>query len=248
MTELALYREPTVLEAANHRHLKLLPMADLSVTERMHASYLAAVEFAQAAREFVIVFVRRADAAGKPEVSSVVLLGVTPGENLFVNGSQWDASYIPAYIRRYPFWTILLESSSTSALMFDAWWRGFSQTVGEALFVAEGRPAPMLVETLQFVCNFETGSVRTQAFCARLVELDLLRAMRADLTLPDGSTLTLNDFLTIDEDKLQALSDATVIEAHRNGMLGLIHAHLLSLANIRPLVERKVRRKPAAAA
>ena len=33
-----------------------------------------------------------------------------------------------------------------------------------------------------------------------------------------------------------------VVEMHRNGMLGLLHAHLLSLANLQALVDRKGRR------
>jgi hypothetical protein len=38
------------------------------------------------------------------------------------------------------------------------------------------------------------------------------------------------------------LPDAQVLEMHRNGMLGLVHAHLLSLANMQALVERKGKR------
>jgi hypothetical protein len=34
----------------------------------------------------------------------VVLLGMRDKENLYVNESnQWEAKYIPAFIRRYPF-------------------------------------------------------------------------------------------------------------------------------------------------
>ena len=53
----------------------------------------------------------------------------------------------------------------------------------------------------------------------------------ADIGLSDGSKQTLSDFFSVDDAKLKALPDAEVLELFRSGMLGLIHAHLLSLAN-----------------
>ena len=49
--------------------------------------------------------------------------------------------------------------------------------------------------------------------CRRLRELDLLHDMRFDATLPDGSKLGVDGFLTVDEKKLGALDDAVVVEA-----------------------------------
>jgi hypothetical protein len=45
-------------------------------------------------------------------------------------------------------------------------------------------------------------------------------------------------FSVVDEEKLRALPDATVLELHRSGALGLIQAHLLSLGNAPRLLER----------
>ena len=66
--------------------------------------------------------------------------------------------------------------------------------------------------------------------------------MQADVTLPDGSTQTLNDFLSIDDAKFQALPDAAVLELFRSGMMGLVHAQRLSATNMQALVERKAHR------
>jgi hypothetical protein len=72
--------------------------------------------------------------------------------------------------------------------------------------------------------------------------------MKADATLPDGATLSIDGFLVVDDEKLAQLPDAVVVEMHRNGMAMLLHLHLASMANMRPLVERKARRAQAAAA
>ena len=58
-------------------------------------------EFARAAAVYPIVFV---EDKTKDAFRPVTLLGLDAGENLFVSESgKWEASYIPAIIRRYPF-------------------------------------------------------------------------------------------------------------------------------------------------
>lgn len=244
MSEFALYREPVLLDVAKHRDLKLVPLADRSMASGLHASFLAVAEFVHAAREFVIVFVRN-EVEGGTEVQPIVMLGVAAGENLFVEsaaGSTWQARYVPAYIRRYPFTTTRLEGQAGSAVMFDAWWKGFSRTEGDPLYESDNKAAPRLAEVVGFLEQFDLEAARTLEFCNRLVALDLLRDMTANVTLPSGQTMALGGFLVVDEAKLQALPDAQVVEMHRNGMMAMLYAHLASLDNLQGLLDRKARR------
>jgi hypothetical protein len=243
----SLYREPVALDTVRHRFLRLAPATDHSMSAGMHASFVAVAEFAHAARDFVIVFVRDT-VDGQTELQTVVLLGVTAGENLFVDGTRWDARYVPAYIRRYPFWTARIEGLQDPAVVIDAWWKGFSETEGDPLYEGDNQPAPRLTKALEFIRDFDVEAARTLEFCTRLDELALLRDMKADITLPGDTRLSLDGFLVVDVDALAALPDAQVLELHRNGMLGMIHAHLLSLGNLQALIERKARRLGAAAA
>lgn len=155
---------------------------------------------------------------------------------------------MPAFIRRYPFWVTQVDGLEAPAVMIDRAWEGFSETTGDPLYAAEGEPAPRLAAAIEFMDQFEVEASRTLNFCARLSELGLLREMTANVTLADGKKLALDGLLTVDDAKLQALPDAQVLELHRNGMLGLMHAHLLSLANMQALVERKAQRMQRAAA
>jgi hypothetical protein len=93
----------------------------------------------------------------------------------------------------------------------------------------------------------ETEIQRTRLFGTLMVDADLLQPMRFDATLPDGSTVSVDGFLTVDEKKLAELPDAKVLEFHKNGVLGLIHAHQISLRHMRRLVDWHVARKQAAA-
>ena len=250
MINSALYRDPVLLEAGSHRTLRMGVLADFSITRAMHAVFVTATELPQAALEFPVVFVHTGDrdSGGRALISPIVLLGLVSNENLFLDGTRWDARYIPAFIRRYPFLTANLRGGSAPGVLIDRAWSGFSETTGEPLFDADDKPAPALQRAIRFLEMFETEAQRTRLFCARLGELDLLKEMKADATLPDGTKMSVDGFFTVDEDKLAKLPDATVVEMHRNGMLGLLHLHLASLANLRHMVDRKARRMAAQAA
>jgi hypothetical protein len=96
--------------------------------------------------------------------------------------------------------------------------------------------------------KIEAEVQRTRLFGEELVKADLLTEMRFDATLPDGNTLTVDGFLAVDEKKFAALSDAKVLELHKNGALGLIHAHQISMRHMRRLVEWRQQREAGAVA
>lgn len=248
MINSALYRAPELLDPAHHRKLRVGTLADFSIAKGMHGAFVTATEIPQAAIEYPVVFIHSGerDAAGQPTISPIVLLGISQGENLYVDGTRWDARYVPAFIRRYPFLTASLPQGGATGVMIDRGWSGISETVGEPLFEADDKPAAALQRAMDFLQMFETEAQRTRSFCARLLELDVLKEMKADATLPGGATLSVGGFLVVDEERLQKLADAAVLEIHRNGMAMLLHMHLGSLVNLRAMVERKARRAAAA--
>ncbi len=241
----SLYRRSIPLDPATHRHRRIVPLDDYSIAREMHAVFVTATEFPQAALDFPIVFVEtgRHDPAGRPMMSPVALLGLSQGENLHVDGARWDARYIPAYIRRYPFSTAAMPGASGINVLVDEDWSGFSDQAGEPLFEADDSPAPALKRAMDFLERFELEAERTRSFCERVVMLGLLKEMKADATLPNGETLSVDGFHTIDEDKLRALPEATVLELWRNGLLMLMQVHLMSIVNIRHLLNRKAARQ-----
>ena len=236
----SLYRRSVPLDPAVHRAHRVSALSDFSITRDLHAVFITATEFPQAGLEFPLLFVAtgQRDAMGRRVMSTVALLGLTEGENLQLEGERWIGRYIPAYIRRYPFASASGPGATGVKVLVDDTWPGFSESVGEPLFVADGRPAPALSRAIDFIERFELEAERTRTFCERVVALDVLKQRKAEATLPDGQTVSVDGFHAIDEDRLHALPDATVLELHRTGMLALMQVHLLSLANIRHLVNR----------
>lgn len=243
----SLYRRPVALDPAVHRGRKLVPLSDYSFAREVHAVSITATEFPQAALEYPIVFVDTGvkDGAGRPVMAPAALLGLAHGENLYVDGPRWDARYVPAYIRRYPFLTATLPGGAGVNVLVDDAWSGFGEQAGEPLFEADDTPAPALKRAMDFLERYEYEAERTKSFCERLGRLGVLKEMKADATLPNGQSVSVDGFYTVDEDKLRAFPDETVLELWRTGVLMLIQVHLVSIVNIRHLVNRKAARVAA---
>jgi hypothetical protein len=244
-----LHQQPVALDRATHHNLRLrLPMTDWTVASRLNSMVLAAVEFGDACREYPVVFVPAGeDASGKPQVVPVAIFGLAQQENLYLDGPNWRASYMPALLRLYPF-AMARVDEKTFAMCLDMAWPGVSQTEGEPLFAANGEPTDVTQSAKTQLEQAEIEVQRTRFVGQKLQELELLQPMRFDATLPGGEKLTVDGFLTVNEEKFKALPDAAVLDLQRNGFLGLIYAHLISLGNMRRLIEWRVLRANQAAA
>jgi len=242
-----LYREPVVLDRQRHRGRRLRRDMPAVGLPKLHACFVAVSEFAEASKEYVIAFVDAtgpAPAAGEPaprEVSPIVLLGLREDENLFLPADDpsglWDARYVPAFVRRYPF-AYSRDAQGVSAVLIDGAFEGFNDTEGELLVQDDGEAGPYLKEMIGFLDAFEAEVDRTRSFCRRLLEIDVLKPVQIDVALASGDKLNAGGVHIVDEDKLKALPDAVLLELARNGALGLLHAHLISTTNVQRLTDR----------
>lgn len=238
-----LHRQPVALDRSAHLKTRVkLPVTDWSVASGLNSMFVAAVEFGDACREFPIVFVRAGtEPDGSTPIAPVAVFGLSQGENLYVDGTRWRGAYMPALLRMYPFAMGRVDEQSF-AIVIDMAWPGVSQTEGDLLFTEKGEVSELTRLVQQQLELAETEVQRTRFVGQKLQELNLLREMRFDAKLPDGNTLSVEGFLTVDEDKLKVLPDTTLIELQRTGILGLVHAHLISLGNMRRLAEWRMQK------
>jgi hypothetical protein len=200
-----------------------------------HAHMIPAVtdEFGAGSRALPIVFV-----PGPNQASPVFLLGLRPGENIFVaDDGRWTAPYIPAYVRRYPF--IIGEVSNGEPMVcIDEAAEGLRAGSGEALFQESGDDTPALANTIKFINDYLLAAKRTEAFVADLQTLGLFRSITIDLRSPHGQTKTLHGVMSVDVEKLQTLEDDKFLQLRSSGYLPLIYAHLNSLGVIETFATR----------
>ena len=240
MADQGYYQRPVLLDRERHRRRRVRAASGFGFARNAASVVLAGVEFSEAGKEYAIVFTR--GAAGK--VVPVAVLGLRGGENLFVDDAGgWDARYVPAFVRRYPF--VLAEMPGQSlAVCIDEAYPGWNVAEGEPLFDAEGGETPFLKNALEFLTQYQREHRRTEAFCRRLDEAGLLKEMNARAQLADGRAFAVDGLLVVDEQKLLALPDATALAMFRAGELHLVAMHLASLSNLQRLVDRMTR-KPA---
>jgi hypothetical protein len=243
----ALFSRLVLLDRTAHRELRVQALRDHSPLRQMNAMPCAVAEFGEACKEFPLLFVRasQADATTEGAVQPVCLLGLQAQENLFVAGGDWLASYRPAHLRRHPLALVQAaqpDGRPTRAVAIDeAALVGTPPGTGERLFDESGEPTAHLVAAQQFLHDLDAALSLTQSVCAQLQSLALLKPMRAAGSLRNGQGFEVDGFWVVDEDRLRELPDDAVVALHRNGLMAVIHAHLISLSNINRLVERKER-------
>lgn len=196
-------------------------------------------EFAAAARDYPIAFV--ADARG---YAPVLVLGLAPGENLFVAGERWAADvYPPAYLRRYPFCTAVVsfdgQAQQDRLICVD---QDCLAADGEPAF-ADGDPADPAVRRWQgiqrMLAEFDADRERTARLCALLAAHDLLEPFSVHAEPAGGAPLTAGGLLRVAEKRLETLPEAVLRELLKSGAMAAIYAHLNSLLQFGRLLDRR---------
>ena len=195
---------------------------------------LMAVEFPHAESEYAIVF------AGDTALMPAVILGVRGNENLFLAKDEtWEAKYIPAFVRRFPFVFSTSADEKQLILCVDEAFAGFNREGrGERLFADDGKPSPYVDNVLKFLQEYQAQFRRTQAFCAKLRELDILEPMQAQVELASGERVSLRGFQAVSRAKLKALPAEKLAELAQTDELELLYLHLQSMRNFRGLRDR----------
>lgn len=232
------------LNYTQHASMKVRPIEKSPVIATTHAIPVTVDEFGLIQRHYPIVF-----SVGDTPVP-IALMGLNEGVNVFLDddGRAIDpTTYIPAYLRRYPFLLARLNPQSDElSLCFDS----SSGAVGdfedgEALFDGE-QPSEATNAILQFCEQFETAGQRTSAFVEDLKQSGLL--MDGEVAIqPEGyeQPFVYRGFQMIDEDKLRNLRGDELRKMNQNGMLPLIYAHLFSLAQMREVFARQMQQGKA---
>ncbi len=244
MPTLLFYDKPVPLNADVHLKSRLGSLGgNYSFSASTNSIPLAAVEFFDSAREYPLAFTGQNAGALFP----IALLGVRHNENLFVGeDGRWDGTYIPAFVRRYPFVLAEKQDAEDFNVYLDESYPGLNAQDGERLFTDDGEQTPMLKQALEFLSTYQGEIKRTRMFVERLQELNLLVPRVLEVVRSNAEPLVLQGFSVVDEEKLAVLGDADLLGLARNGYLSWIYAHLMSLGNVQRLSARLDARLSAA--
>ena len=235
--QLLIYETAVPVSAARHLGVSLEASPDYAFTAEINAVPLMAVEFLRAANEYAIVFTQAGD-----DVVPAVVLGVRGNQNLYLSGEgKWQAQYIPAFVRRYPFVFSSSADGKTLTLCIDESHPGVNREGrGEQLFGDDGKPTPYVERVLKFLQEYQSHFERTRAFGRKVKELDLLEPMQAQLTTPTGEKLSLSGFLSVSRERLRKLSGDALATLAKTDELELLYLQLHSMRNFNEVKDRLI--------
>jgi len=176
------------------------------------------------------------------EFFPVALFGFEQNENLFLDESGWNASYIPLMIRRQPFligYQGPSNDESKPIVSIDMESPKISKTEGQPLFDGESQPSDHLKSVMTTLESLHQGHEHNKGFITALIAADLLEPFTLEITLDNGSTNQLLGFYTINENKLLEVDGATLANLNTNGYLQPIYMAIASYARIRALIDKK---------
>lgn len=234
-TQLLFYSSATPITIQRHKEWAIEPTGDFDFAGKTNSVPLMAVEFAQAAAEYSLVF-----AGDKERIMPAAILGMQNDTNLYVDGDgKWGAKYIPAFVRRYPFVFSSDDDGQKFTLCVDEDYAGVNQEArGSRMFDDEGERTDYLKGVLEFLKEYQIEYNRTQLFCDKLVELDLLEPMQAQVKLASGKQMSLTGFQAVSREKINELPPESLSELAKMGALELIYIQLFSMRNFSEMTER----------
>src|SRR5512132_2624915 len=178
------YTRPELLSSERHSGKSLTPKVDYRFTQGTNSVPLNGVEFGLAQRHYPIVF--SSEAAPFP----IAILGLRNAENLFLgDGGFWeDNTYVPAYVRRYPFIFMTGPDQKKFALCIDSA-SAFVVDGDSNPFFRAGEPTDLTKNALAFCASFQAEYEKTRTFAAALTEHKVLETRTVDIDPGRGQKL-----------------------------------------------------------
>ncbi len=218
------YSNPVPLDAKKHKDLALKKNFGLAFTSEVNAVPINMIEMPQICHFYPIAF------SPDDNATPVALIGLRDNENLFVDKKgEWQSdTYIPAYIRRYPFIFSEMPESDQLTLCVDMNDNMLNTKSDQKFFDEEEKATQLSQNALEFCKSYHAAAQQTLEFSKALAKSGLLVERQAEIGIGDGKKISFSGFRIIDEQKLAELADEDFLEWRKKGWLPFLYAHLFS--------------------
>ena len=238
-----------VINQQQHKDVRIITDRGANYGEAVHFVPVLADEALALVLEYPLFFMKD-ESSGQFTFNA--LLGFEPGENLFLQGKQWNTIYQPVNIRRQPFMVAIKEGSSDEpgkregALALDMESPRVNTEQGEALFNEDGSNSKFLEHMNNLVNHMMGGVDSTKRYIEALVEKDLLMATKMDVNFASGEKKSFGGLHVINIEKLATLAGEELADFHKRGYLKASYLIQASGGNMQKLIALKNQRDAAA--
>jgi hypothetical protein len=237
-----MYQTLVPITKARHEGKKIKQVQGFGFAAGFHIASIMVHEFARAASLYPVVFLEDKE---QDSFRPVVLMGLDAGENLYVGADgKWQASYVPAIIRRYPFALASTGEQDKYTVCIDEGSELVNDSEGVPLFNEQGEPAEALENVKRYLGELQQMDAFTSEFCKYMVAHNMLTPLNMRVRQSD-QVKNINGCYVVNEERLNGLSMERFMELRDKRYLPAVYAHLLSLAQIERLMTLKEERQAA---
>lgn len=240
-----MFKNMVPVTKAKHGKIKVKASNSFEFARELHVAYITSQEFVRAATTYPIVFIE--DGSNSSGFRPVVLMGLQAGKNLFVGeDGTWQASYVPAIVRRYPFALTKASDSDDYLVCIDEGSDLVNKKDGAALFDSKGEPTEVVENVKRYLSELQQLDQLTNQFCDAMAGQNLFTPL--NMRVGDGAALrNITGCYIVNEQRLNGLSGERFAELRERGYLAQIYAHLISLGQMERLVKMNAAQQPASA-
>lgn len=201
-------------------------------------------EFQKIAVQKPIVFTKNA-ATG--QFVTIAMLGFDQGENLYYQADKWSGFYTPLSIMRQPFFVGGARDNSDeysvcvdmeSPAVIDGGKKSKKAEL-KRIFDEDGKDTEYFQNIKEILVHLLQQEKRMQDFIEALLEFDLIAPLQFNVAFSNQQSQRIDGLYSIDEEKLNSLTDSAVLKLHSEGLMKPIYTMIASLEQIPVLIDRK---------
>jgi hypothetical protein len=233
---------PVILNNNTHRNLRVNISRGAEFGEKIHIVPVIGDELSKLALDFQVYIMKNQDTGN---YSLNALMGLEPGENLYLQGEHWAASHLPLHMRRQPFLLAFTNEEKQTTedneahIAIDMDNKRVNESQGQAIFNEDGSKTPYLEDTMRVLELLAKGIESTEAFISILVEHDLIESTQLNITFANGEKQSLQGIYALNAEKLDELKGEVVAELHSRGFLQACYLMVASMGQVAKMIKMK---------
>tara|TARA_B100000614_G_scaffold240918_1_gene241652 strand:+ start:7052 stop:7777 length:726 start_codon:yes stop_codon:yes gene_type:complete len=229
-----------VLNNVDHADIKISVSDTNSTSDNVNRCQIYASEITELQKEFPILIYRGEETES---LQLHAILGLEKNENLFLSASGWTTRYVPALLARGPFSIGYSKNDNGEPadpkICLDMDDARVNSNEGEAVFMPMGGESQYLQYVKKALQTIETGAQYNHTLFTLIDELDLLEPVSIQIKLSNVEQVNLNNYYTINQQKLSALEGDQLAKLNQYGILSSLFFILSSMGNFQRLIELK---------
>ncbi len=222
------------LNKESHAKIRINQNGTVEHLRKMHMAPVNVFEFAEAAVEYPILFIKDKEEKFTP----ILMWGLTPEENLYIENDKWKGGFLPSILRFFPFVAHPTKEENQLALGIYEDAEIVNDTDGERVLDDNGEKSEWFSKIVESMHHVVAAEKTTIDAIKEIADIDLFIEQELKVVTPDNKESIIGGFHIIDSKKFFALSGDDLKTLNDKNLLGLIFSHFISLNNLKKVTSR----------